>query len=155
MSSLPLVVKGVRTGEDARLCAEHGADGVLVSNHGGRSVDACLSSIEILPEVVEALQGRAEVYMDSGIRRGSDVLRALALGARAVLIGRPLFWGLAVGGEAGVSRVLELLQEEFGRAMAICGVNRTADIGRNLVALPEETGWVSTEQLHPSDHGLT
>jgi 4-hydroxymandelate oxidase len=142
LSSLPLVIKGIRTAEDARLCAENGVDGILVSNHGGRQVDGTMSSIETLPEIVEAVQGRVEVYLDSGIRRGADVLRALALGARAVLIGRPLFWGLAVDGEAGVRMVLELLRQELDRAMAYCGVTDLDGINRSLVALPGESGWV-------------
>ena len=142
LSSLPLVIKGIRTAEDARLCAENGVDGILVSNHGGRQLDGTMSSIETLPEIVEAVQGRVEVYLDSGIRRGADVLRALALGARAVLIGRPLFWGLAVDGEAGVRMVLELLRQELDRAMAYCGVTNLEGINRSLVALPGESGWV-------------
>ena len=142
LSSLPLVVKGIRTAEDARLCVENGVDGIQVSNHGGRQIDGTLSSIETLPEIVEAVQGRAEIYMDSGIRRGADVLRALALGARAVLIGRPLFWGLAVDGEAGVRMVLELLRQEVDRAMGYCGVTSVEGINRSMVALPGEAGWV-------------
>ena len=142
LSSLPLVIKGIRTAEDARMCVEHGVDGILVSNHGGRQVDGTLSSIETLPEIVEAAGGRAEIYLDGGIRRGADVLRALALGARAVLIGRPLFWGLAVGGESGVGKVLELLQQEFDRAMAYCGVTAVDGINRGHVSIPDEAGWV-------------
>ena len=141
LTSLPLVVKGIRTGEDARLCVENGANGVLVSNHGGRRFDGTLSSIENLPEVLEAVAGRAEIYLDSGIRRGADVVRALALGARAVLIGRPVFWGLAVGGEAGVTGVLELLRQELDRAMGYCGVTKVAGINPSLVSLPGEGGW--------------
>ena len=142
LTSLPLVVKGIRTAEDARLCVENGVEGVLVSNHGGRQIDGTLSSIETLQGIAEAVGGRAEVYLDSGIRRGTDVLRALALGARAVLIGRPLFWGLAVNGEAGVRMVLELLRQEFDRAMAYCGITGVDGINRNLVALPGESGWL-------------
>lgn len=118
---LPVVVKGIMVGEDGKQSAEHGAKGILVSNHGGRYLDTTLATIEVLPEIVEAVDGRAEVYMDGGIRRGSDVFKALALGARAVLIGRPLFWGLAVDGEAGVLAVLELLREELDGTMAMCG----------------------------------
>jgi len=98
---LPLVVKGIMVGEDGRQAAEHGAKGVIVSNHGARYLDTTLATIEALPEVVEAMAGQAEVYLDGGIRRGTDVFKALALGARAVLIGRPVFWGLAVAGETG------------------------------------------------------
>lgn len=118
---LPLVVKGIMTGEDGRLCAEHGVKGVIVSNHGARQLDTTFASIEVLPEVVEAVDGRVEVYLDGGIRRGTDVLKALALGARAVLIGRPLFWGLAVNGETGLRAVLEMLRDELDMAMGMCG----------------------------------
>ncbi len=108
-------------GEDGKWSAEHGAKAVIVSNHGWRYLDTTFATIEVLPEVVEAVDGKAEVYMDGGIRRGSDVFKALALGARAVLIGRPLFWGLAVNGEAGVRSVLQLLQDELDGTMAMCG----------------------------------
>ena len=136
LTSLPLVIKGIRTAEDARSCVDHGVDGILVSNHGGRQVDATLSSIETLPEIVEAVNGRAEVYMDSGIRRGSDVLKALALGARAVFIGRPVFWGLVVAGEEGVRRVLEILRNELDLAMGYCGVTSIDQIDGSILALP-------------------
>src|SRR5262249_12679648 len=109
-TSLPLVVKGIMTGEDGRLCAEHGVKGAIVSNHGARQLDTTFASVEVLPEVVEAVDGRIEVYLDGGIRRGTDVLTALALGARAVLIGRPLFWGLAADGGAGPPGVLQRLR---------------------------------------------
>ena len=118
---LPLVVKGIMTGEDARLCVEHGVRGVIVSNHGARQLDTTFASVEVLPEVVEAVDGRLEVYLDGGIRRGTDVLKALALGARAVLIGRPLFWGLAVDGEPGLRAVLQMLRDELEMAMGMCG----------------------------------
>jgi 4-hydroxymandelate oxidase len=142
LTSLPLVMKGIRTSEDARLCVENGLDGIVVSNHGAKQIDGTLSSIETLPEIAEAVQGRAELYLDSGIRRGADVLRSLALGARAVLIGRPVFWGLAVDGEAGVRKVLELLRSEVDRAMAHCGATDIEGINRSMVALPGESGWV-------------
>ena len=134
LSGLPLVVKGVRTAGDAALCAEYGADGIIVSNHGGRQLDGTLSSIETLLTIVEAVGDSLEVYLDSGIRRGLDVLKALALGA--VLAGRPVFWGLAVDGEAGVRKVLEILRVEFDRAMAYCGRTTVANIDRSLVSLP-------------------
>ena len=102
---LPLVVKGIMVGEDGRQAADHGARGVIVSNHGARYLDTTLATIEALPEVVEAVAGQAEVYLDGGIRRGTDVFKALALGARAVLIGRPIFWGLAVEGDRGADGV--------------------------------------------------
>ena len=113
VTRLPLVVKGVLTAEDARLAVESGASGIVVSNHGGRQLDDVLTTCEALPEVVEAVDGRIDVLVDGGIRRGTDVLKALAMGAGAVLIGRPYLWGLAVGGEAGVSNVFELLRAEF------------------------------------------
>jgi isopentenyl diphosphate isomerase/L-lactate dehydrogenase-like FMN-dependent dehydrogenase len=118
---LPLLVKGILTAEDAHLACEHGAAGVVVSNHGGRQLDSVPASIDVLPEVVEAVGGRCEVLVDGGVRRGTDVVKALALGARAALIGRPVLWGLAVDGEAGVRHVLELLREEIERALALCG----------------------------------
>ena len=144
LTSLPLIIKGIRTAEDARLCVENGVDGILASNHGGRQMDGTLSAIETLPEIVDAVRGRAEIYMDGGIRRGADVVRALALGARAVLIGRPLFWGLAVDGEQGVVQVLELLRKELERTMGYCGVTSVDGITRSLVSLPGEHGWVQS-----------
>ena len=120
-TSLPILVKGIMTAEDARLCVEHGVKALVVSNHGGRQLDTTFASIEVLPEVVAAVDGRLEVYLDGGIRRGTDILKALALGARAVLIGRPLFWGLAADGEDGVRTVLQILRDELEMAMAMCG----------------------------------
>ena len=136
LTSLPLVLKGVRIAEDARAAVSHGVDGVLVSNHGGRQLDATQATIEVLPEIVDAVDGRAEVYLDSGIRRGSDVLKALALGARAVFIGRPLFWGLAWEGEAGVRLILEILRHELDMVMGYCGRTSVHDLDRSLVNLP-------------------
>jgi isopentenyl diphosphate isomerase/L-lactate dehydrogenase-like FMN-dependent dehydrogenase len=121
LSALPLVLKGVQTGEDAALAWQHGADAVVVSNHGGRQLDAVAPTAELLPEAVEAVDGRVEVYVDGGIRRGSDAVKALALGARAVLVGRPPLWGLACAGEEGARRVLELLRDELELALALCG----------------------------------
>ena len=118
---LPVVVKGIMAGEDGRLSAENGAKGVIVSNHGGRYLDTTPATIEVLPEVVRAVDGNAEVYLDGGIRRGTDIFKALALGARSVLMGRPLFWGLAVDGEAGVKAVLDLLRDELDATMGMCG----------------------------------
>ena len=118
---LPLLVKGIMTGEDARLSVDHGLKALIVSNHGARQLDTTFASIEVLPEVVAAVDGRLEVYLDGGIRRGTDVLKALALGARAVLIGPPLFWGLAVDGEAGLRTVLQMLRDELDIAMGMCG----------------------------------
>ena len=136
ITSLPVVVKGVMTAEDARLAVEHGAAGIIVSNHGGRQLDGVLATIEALPEVAEAVAGRCEVYLDGGIRRGTDVLKVLALGARGVFIGRPVLWGLAVDGAAGVERVLTLLRNELELAMALAGRPTLAGIDRSLLALP-------------------
>jgi isopentenyl diphosphate isomerase/L-lactate dehydrogenase-like FMN-dependent dehydrogenase len=129
-STLPLVLKGVQTGEDAALACEHGADAVVVSNHGGRQLDAVAPTAELLPEAVEAVGGRVEVYVDGGIRRGSDAVKALALGARAVLVGRPPLWGLACAGEEGARRVLELLRDELELALALCGCDSPEAVTR-------------------------
>ncbi len=118
---VPVVVKGLVTAEDALLACEHGAAGVVVSNHGGRQLDGAIASLHALPEVVEAVDGRAEVYVDGGVRRGTDVVTALALGARAVLVGRPVVFGLAYGGDTGVRQVLELLRDETENALALLG----------------------------------
>lgn len=133
ITSTPIVLKGIMTAEDAVLAAEHGVDGIVVSNHGGRQVDGTLATIEALPEIAEAVGGRIEILVDGGIRRGTDVLKALALGAKAALIGRPYLWGLAVDGEAGVRRVIEMLREEIGCAMAQLGVADVKRIDRSLV----------------------
>jgi 4-hydroxymandelate oxidase len=130
---LPLLLKGVLTAEDALLAAEHGASGVVVSNHGGRQLDGVPAALDVLPEVVEAAGERVEVLMDGGIRRGTDVLKAVALGARAVLSGRPILWGLAVGGEDGVARVLELLRVEIETGLKLLGCMRPDEITRNHV----------------------
>ena len=127
---LPLLLKGVLTAEDALLSVEHGADGVVVSNHGGRQLDGVQASLEALPEVVEAVGDRAEILLDGGVRRGADVVKALALGARAVLVGRPVIWGLAVDGEAGVTRVLELLRAELALALKLLGCSSPTEVGR-------------------------
>jgi len=134
LTKLPLVVKGVLTAEDARLAIEHGVAGIAVSNHGGRQLDTAVATCDALAEVRGAVGDDAELYVDGGIRRGTDVLKALALGARAVFIGRPYLWGLAVDGEAGVGRVLGLLREELRLAMALAGCARVKDISPGLVA---------------------
>jgi isopentenyl diphosphate isomerase/L-lactate dehydrogenase-like FMN-dependent dehydrogenase len=118
---VPVVVKGLVTGEDAELACEHGAAAVVVSNHGGRQLDGAVAALDALAEVVEAVAGRAEVYLDGGVRRGTDVVTALALGARAVLVGRPALYGLALGGERGVRQVLEILRDETENALALLG----------------------------------
>ena len=132
-TDLPLVAKGVMTGEDARLAVEHGVRAIIVSNHGGRSLDSTFATIEVLPEVVDAVAGRAEVYLDGGIRRGTDIVKAIALGARAVLMGRPIFWGLAVNGEEGLKHLLGILSDEFGSTMGLCGKRNVTSIDRSLV----------------------
>ena len=129
-SSLPLLVKGVLTAEDALLAAEHGAAGVIVSNHGGRQLDGVPATLDVLPEVVEAAGERVEVLLDGGIRRGIDVLKALALGARATLAGRAILWGLAAAGEEGVVRVLELLRGEIASGLILLGCSRPEEVSR-------------------------
>jgi 4-hydroxymandelate oxidase len=128
-----VLLKGILTAEDARLGVDHGADGVIVSNHGGRQLDDAVPSILALPAVAEAVDGRAAVLMDGGIRRGTDVLKALALGARAVLIGRAYLWGLAAGGEQGVADVLSLLRDELRLAMALAGRPTIGSIDRTAI----------------------
>lgn len=133
-SSLPVVVKGVLTAEDARLACEHGAAAIVVSNHGGRQLDGVPATLDVLSEVVDAVAGRAEVLLDGGIRRGTDVVKALALGAQAVLAGRAVIWGLAVDGEAGALRVLELLRDEIRLALALAGCPSPGDVTRAHVS---------------------
>jgi 4-hydroxymandelate oxidase len=130
LTSLPVLVKGVLTAEDAALAVEAGVEGIVVSNHGGRQLDGVAASLDALPEVAEAVADRAVVLMDGGIRRGTDVVKALALGAKAVLVGRPALWGLAVGGAEGVERVFSLLREEFQLALALCGCRSPGDVTR-------------------------
>jgi 4-hydroxymandelate oxidase len=130
VTSLPLLVKGVLTAEDALLAAEAGVDGVVVSNHGGRQLDGVAASLDALPEVVEAAGDRLVVLMDGGIRRGSDVVKALALGAEAVLSGRPPLWGLGANGAEGARGVLQLLQAEVELALALCGCTSPAEVTR-------------------------
>lgn len=129
-------IKGIDTREDARLALDHGLDGILVSNHGGRSTETGRSTIEALPEVVAEVGGRIPVFLDGGVRRGTDVFKALALGASGVGIGRPVLWGLGAFGQAGVDRVLEILQGELKLAMGNCGTLKVTDITRAYVATP-------------------
>ena len=136
LTSLPLVVKGIRTVRDAVMCAEHGVDGIVVSNHGARQFDRTLSTIETLGSISRAVGDRLEVYLDSGIRRGSDVLMAMALGARGVFVGRPLFWGLSYGGAEGVKLMLDILKAEFDRALSYCGFRSVSEINRSSVNIP-------------------
>jgi 4-hydroxymandelate oxidase len=133
ITTMPVVVKGILRGDDALRAVEHGAKAVIVSNHGGRQLDGAIATIDALPEVVAAVGDKAEVLVDGGIRRGTDVLKALSLGAKAVLLGRPVLWGLAVGGEAGVHHVLELLRDELNLAMALSGCATLQDIDASLV----------------------
>ncbi|NWW69786.1 HAOX2 oxidase, partial [Climacteris rufus] len=121
LTHLPIIIKGILTREDAELAVRHGVQGIIVSNHGGRQLDEGPATIDALAEVVEAVRGRAEVYVDGGIRKGSDVLKALALGAKCVFIGRPALWGLAYKGEEGLQDVLRILQDEFRLSMALAG----------------------------------
>ncbi|HZR45000.1 MAG TPA: alpha-hydroxy acid oxidase [Ktedonobacteraceae bacterium] len=141
ITKLPIVLKGLLTAEDALLAVEHGVEGIVVSNHGGRQLDGAITGIEALPEIVEAVDGRSEIYLDGGIRRGTDILKALALGARAVLVGRPILWGLTVNGREGVRHVLEMLHSELETAMILSGRPTLASIDRSLVKLPLD--WTS------------
>jgi isopentenyl diphosphate isomerase/L-lactate dehydrogenase-like FMN-dependent dehydrogenase len=133
-AELPVIAKGILTAEDAVLAVDHGCDAVVVSNHGGRQLDRAVASLDALPEVMEAVAGRAEVLMDGGVRRGTDVAIALALGARAVLVGRPVVWGLAARGADGVQHVLELLRDELVLALALLGCPSPDAVGRSHVA---------------------
>ena len=133
VSGLPVLVKGVLTAEDAALAVQHGCAGVVVSNHGARQLDRVPATLDALPEVVDAVQGRVPVILDGGVRRGVDVLIALAAGASFVLVGRQVVWGLAAGGEHGVGRVLDLLAEELDNAMALTGRPTLADVGADLL----------------------
>ena len=132
-SGLPVVVKGVMRGDDAARCVDAGAAAIAISNHGGRTLDGVAATADVLPEIVDAVGGRAEVYVDGGIRSGIDVLRAVALGAQAVMIGRPVLWGLAVDSTDGAVAVLHHLAEELGRAMALCGRDRVDLLTRDLL----------------------
>ncbi len=133
ITGLPVVVKGIVRGDDAVRAIDHGAAGVIVSNHGGRQLDSSIATARALPEVVDAVSGRGEVYVDGGIRRGTDIVKALALGARAVLVGRPPLWGLAAAGEDGVKEVLRHLRLEFDLAMALTGCTSVGELTPDLV----------------------
>jgi len=133
-SPVDVVVKGVLRGDDALRCVEAGAKAVIVSNHGGRHLDATVATADALPEIAEAVAGKAELYVDGGIRRGTDIVKALALGARAVLVARPVIWGLAIDGADGVCAVLDHLRAELVRSMALCGTARLDQITADLVA---------------------
>ncbi|MBD2250160.1 alpha-hydroxy acid oxidase [Nostoc parmelioides] len=133
LSPLPLVLKGILRGDDAARALECGAKAIVVSNHGGRQLDGAIASLDALSEIVAAVNGKAEVLLDGGIRRGTDIIKALAIGAQAVLIGRPILWGLAVGGQAGVSHVISLLQKELNVAMALMGCSQLQDIDSSFL----------------------
>jgi isopentenyl diphosphate isomerase/L-lactate dehydrogenase-like FMN-dependent dehydrogenase len=134
------VIKGITTREDARLAVDHGIDGIHVSNHGGRVTETLQPTIEALPEIVDEVNGRVPVFVDSGFRRGTDVFKALALGATAVGIGRPMLWGLGAFGQPGVERVLAILQGELKLVMGNCGTRTVADITRAYVEIPSRKG---------------
>jgi 4-hydroxymandelate oxidase len=133
ITSLPVLVKGIVRADDAVRAIEHGAAGVVVSNHGGRQLDASPATIAVLPRIADAVAGRGEILLDGGVRRGTDVVKALALGARAVLVGRPVLWGLAAAGQTGVAAALELLRRELDLAFALCGCPDVASVTRDLV----------------------
>ena len=134
ITGLPVIVKGITRAEDAVAGVKAGAAAIQVSNHGGRALDGTPAAITALPKVADALQGDVPIIMDSGIRRGTDVVKALALGANAIAIGRPLMYGLTVGGAGGVNGVLEYFQRELANTMLHCGVNNVAALGREHVA---------------------
>jgi 4-hydroxymandelate oxidase len=136
---VPVIVKGICRADDALQAVRHGARGVIVSNHGGRQLDGAPATIEALPAVVQALGERVPVLVDGGIRRGTDVLKAIALGATAVLVGRPILWGLATGGEGGVTEALEMLRKEFDLAMALSGCTKLDEISGDLLGQPGHT----------------
>ena len=132
-SQLPLVVKGVHRGDDAKRCVEAGADAVIVSNHGGRQLDTAVATAEVLEEVATSVGDRAPVFIDGGIRRGTDLLKALALGAKGAFIGRPVLWGLSQNGSQGVKQVFDIFRQELTRAMMLCGVSSVREVPRDLV----------------------
>ncbi|XP_071438264.1 2-Hydroxyacid oxidase 1 [Pithys albifrons albifrons] len=133
LTSLPIVLKGILRADDAKEAVKIGVNGILVSNHGARQLDGVPATIDALPDIVEAVEGKVEVFLDGGVRKGTDVLKALALGARAVFIGRPLLWGLAYQGEEGAKEVLQMLKEEFRLAMALTGCRRVEEVDRTLI----------------------
>ncbi|MDQ3517524.1 MAG: alpha-hydroxy-acid oxidizing protein, partial [Gemmatimonadota bacterium] len=133
-TTLPVLLKGILRADDARLAVENGVAGIIVSNHGGRQLDTAVASIRALPEIAQAVAGEVEILVDGGIRRGTDIVKALALGARAVLLGRPVLWGLALNGEEGVTLVMEMLRDELDLAMALCGCRSIGELGADLIA---------------------
>ena len=138
----PIVVKGVLTAEDAQRSLDHGAAAIVVSNHGGRQLDGVPATLRMLPDIIAAVNGKAEVLLDGGIRRGTDIVKALCLGARAVLCGKAYAYGLAAAGEAGVTRALEILRTDFDRTLKLLGCDSVRKLDRTYVNMP--SGW--TEQ---------
>jgi (S)-2-hydroxy-acid oxidase len=136
-------VKGIATGEDALLAVHHGVDGVVVSNHGGRQLNGALATLDALPEVVEAVQGKIPVHVDGGVRHGTDIFKALALGADFVWVGRPTLWGLAYKGEEGVKLMLKILSDEFRLCMGLAGVMNVKEITKDYLAKIDKSGFVS------------
>ena len=134
----PIVIKGIHTAEDARRAVEAGADAIVVSNHGGRQLDGVAPTLRVLPEVIAAVDGRVEVMLDGGIRRGSDVVKALAMGARAVLVGRAYAYGLGAAGGAGVHRAIEILRSDIIRTLKLLGCVSVAALDRSYVGVPSE-----------------
>ncbi len=135
LTSLPVLLKGIVHPDDARLAIDHGAAGVIVSNHGGRQLDTAPATIEVLPEIVAAVDGRLPIIIDGGVRRGTDVVKALALGAQAVAIGRPVLWGLAAGGQQGVGDVLAMLRSEIDTAMGLCGAATVDELNADILMM--------------------
>lgn len=138
-TKLKIALKGIMHPEDARLAVSHGADAIFVSNHGGRQLDTVPAAIDLLPPIADAVKGSVPLVLDGGIRRGTDVVKALALGATAVAVGRPVLWGLAVAGQKGVAYVLEMLRSELDRALALCGCRSVGEVRRDLVSRLEES----------------
>ena len=132
-TKLPVIVKGILRGDDALKAIEHGASGIIVSNHGGRQLDSVPATITALPHIVEAVGNRCDILVDGGIRRGTDILKALALGARAVMIGRPVLWGLTVNGQAGVANIFDIVRREYDIALALSGVTSSEAISSELL----------------------
>jgi 4-hydroxymandelate oxidase len=136
ITSMPLIVKGIQTVEDARTCADNGAAAIIISNHGGHALGDAAGTAEVLPEIADEVGDRLEVYIDGGVRRGSDVLKALAMGAKAVLIGRPIYWGLAVDGAEGLREVIEIMRDELETVMYLCGATDVTTVDRAVLSLP-------------------
>jgi 4-hydroxymandelate oxidase len=140
ITPLPVVLKGIVRGDDAERAVSYGVSAIVVSNHGGRQLDTAIATVRALPEVVAAVRGHVPVLVDGGVRRGTDIVKALALGARAVLVGRPILWGLALAGERGVAHVLTQLRDELDLAMALCGCRSVAEVTPDLIASVERGG---------------